>query len=74
MAISWVLREQGDYGEETVASALIGASSVAQLDQNLDALTNLEFSAAELAAIDEAASDAGINIWAGATQSKLRNN
>ncbi|MBZ8177121.1 L-glyceraldehyde 3-phosphate reductase [Corynebacterium poyangense] len=71
MAIAWVLREQGDYGEETVTSALIGASSVAQLDENIDALHNLEFSEAERAAIDEASSDAGINIWAEATKSRI---
>ena len=70
MAIAWVLREQGKYGVETVTSALIGASSVAQLDDNLDALDNLEFSAAELQAIDDVARDAGINIWADATASR----
>ncbi|MDO5513419.1 L-glyceraldehyde 3-phosphate reductase, partial [Corynebacterium sp.] len=70
MAIAWVLRQQGEYGVETVTSALIGASSVAQLDENLDALYNLEFSDAELDAIDEVARDAGINIWAGATASR----
>ncbi|KQB86403.1 L-glyceraldehyde 3-phosphate reductase [Corynebacterium lowii] len=64
MAIAWVLRRP------EVTSALLGASSVQQLDSNLDALNNLEFSAEELEAIDAAASDAGINIWAGATASK----
>lgn len=71
MALAWVLREQGQFGEQTVASALVGASSVTQLDENLAALENLEFSDEELAAIDDAASDAGINIWAGATSSKI---
>ncbi|NLA56184.1 MAG: L-glyceraldehyde 3-phosphate reductase [Corynebacterium humireducens] len=70
MAIAWVLREQGRYGVETVTSALIGASSVAQLDENLDTLANLEFSDAELKAIDDVARDAGINIWANATASR----
>ena len=70
MAIAWVLREQGKYGVETVTSALIGASSVAQLDENLDTLHNLEFSEAELKAIDDVARDAGINIWAAATASR----
>jgi L-glyceraldehyde 3-phosphate reductase len=70
MAVAWVLRQQGEYGVETVASALIGASSVAQLDENLDSLNNLEFSDAELKAIDDVARDAGINIWAGATASR----
>ncbi|WPF67049.1 MULTISPECIES: L-glyceraldehyde 3-phosphate reductase [unclassified Corynebacterium] len=64
MAISWVLRRP------EVTSALLGASSVEQLDANLDALGNLEFSEEELAAIDATARDAGINIWAGATASK----
>lgn len=70
MAIAWVLRQQGEYGVETVASALIGASSVAQLDENVDSLNNLEFTDAELKAIDDVARDAGINIWAGATASR----
>lgn len=46
MAIAWVLRGG------RVTSALIGASSVAQLESNLDALANLSFSQEELAAID----------------------
>src|SRR4051812_47475386 len=58
MAIAWTLRD------ERVTSALIGASSVRQLDENLAALDNLEFSDDELAQIDRHAVDAGINIWA----------
>jgi L-glyceraldehyde 3-phosphate reductase len=58
MAIAWTLRD------ERVTSALIGASSVQQLDENLAALDNLEFSDEELAAIDQHAVDAGINLWA----------
>jgi L-glyceraldehyde 3-phosphate reductase len=57
MAVAWVLRD------ERVTSALIGASSVRQLDDNLAALDRLEFSDDELAAIDERAVDLGINIW-----------
>jgi L-glyceraldehyde 3-phosphate reductase len=57
MALAWVLRDP------VVASTLVGASSVAQLDENLGALDNLEFSDAELRAIDEYAADAGIDIW-----------
>ncbi|GAA4154187.1 L-glyceraldehyde 3-phosphate reductase [Gryllotalpicola daejeonensis] len=57
LAIAWVLRD------ERVTSALIGASSVAQLEDNLAALGRLDFTEAELAAIDEHAVDAGINIW-----------
>lgn len=69
MAIAWVLRDQE---ERTVTSALIGASSVEQLDDNLDAVNNLSFSEEELALIDGIAHDAGINIWAGATASRTR--
>jgi L-glyceraldehyde 3-phosphate reductase len=57
MALAWVLRDP------VVASTLVGASSVAQLDENLGALGNLEFSDAELTAIDEYATEAGIDIW-----------
>ena len=58
MAIAWVLRD------ERVTSALIGASSVKQLDENLAALDTLDFTDDELAQIDRHAVDAGINIWA----------
>jgi L-glyceraldehyde 3-phosphate reductase len=47
-----------------VTSALIGASSVAQLEQNVATLARLEFDPAELEEIDRHAQDAGINIWA----------
>ena len=43
---------------------LIGASSVRQLEANVAALDNLDLSAEELAAIDQDAVDAGINLWA----------
>jgi L-glyceraldehyde 3-phosphate reductase len=58
LAISWTLRNAG------VTSALVGASSVQQLEANLAAVGNLEFTADELAAIDEHAVDMGINLWA----------
>jgi L-glyceraldehyde 3-phosphate reductase len=58
MAIVWVLRG------ERVTSALIGASSVRQLEANVAAVDNLEFSNDELAAIDQDAVEAGINLWA----------
>jgi L-glyceraldehyde 3-phosphate reductase len=59
LAIAWVLRDP------RVTSALIGVSSVEQLDNNLDALARLDFSAAELAEIDGHAKDLSeINIWA----------
>ncbi|MDH2444631.1 L-glyceraldehyde 3-phosphate reductase [Amnibacterium sp. CER49] len=57
MAVAWTLRD------ERVTSALIGASSVQQLDDNLAAVTNTTFTAEELAAIDEHAVDGGINFW-----------
>lgn len=59
LAISWVLRDP------RVTSALIGASSVTQLENSLGALANLDFSAEELTAIDSHAVDAGINLWEG---------
>jgi L-glyceraldehyde 3-phosphate reductase len=58
MAISWVLRD------ERMTSALIGASSVAQLEENLAAAAKSSFTAEEVAAIDSDAVEAGINIWA----------
>jgi L-glyceraldehyde 3-phosphate reductase len=58
MAISWVLRDP------RVTSALIGASSVAQLEENLAAAGRAEFSGDELAAIDRDAVESGLNIWA----------
>jgi L-glyceraldehyde 3-phosphate reductase len=58
MALAWVLRD------ERVTSALIGASSVEQLETNVAALEKLDFRADELAEIDKYAVDAGINIWA----------
>jgi L-glyceraldehyde 3-phosphate reductase len=58
LALAWVLRNR------QVTSALVGASSVAQLETNVAAVSNLTFTDAELAAIDEHAVDAGINLWA----------
>ena len=63
MALAWILRD------ERVTSALVGASSVAQLDENLDALQNLAFTSAELASIDGHAVDSGINLWAASSKS-----
>jgi L-glyceraldehyde 3-phosphate reductase len=57
MALAWALRDP------RVTSVLIGASSVRQLDDSLDAVQRLDFSAEELATIDEHAVDAGINLW-----------
>ena len=47
-----------------VTSALIGASSVAQLEGNVAALDRLDFTADELAEIDRYATESGINLWA----------
>jgi L-glyceraldehyde 3-phosphate reductase len=57
MAIAWVLRDP------RVTSALIGARTVAQLEDSLAALNGLAFSADELARIDALGTDAGIDIW-----------
>jgi L-glyceraldehyde 3-phosphate reductase len=57
MAIAWTLRDP------RVTSALIGASGVEQLEQNVAALERLDFSDDELAEIDRHAVDSGINLW-----------
>jgi L-glyceraldehyde 3-phosphate reductase len=58
MAISWTLRRG------RVTSALVGASSVQQLEANLGAVANLDFTAEEIAQIDAHATERGINLWA----------
>jgi L-glyceraldehyde 3-phosphate reductase len=62
MAISWVLRDA------RMTSALIGASSVAQLEENLAAAAKTSFTAEEIEAIDKDAVEAGINIWAASSE------
>jgi L-glyceraldehyde 3-phosphate reductase len=57
MALAWTLRDP------RITSALIGASSVAQLEENLAALDRLAFSAEDLAEIDQYATESDINIW-----------
>jgi L-glyceraldehyde 3-phosphate reductase len=57
MAVAWALRDS------RVTSVLIGASSVAQLEQNVASLQRLEFAADEIASIDRYAVDAGIDLW-----------
>ena len=57
MAIAWVLRDA------RVTSALIGARTVEQLDNSLDAVNNLDFSAEELAEIDAHATDGSLDLW-----------
>jgi L-glyceraldehyde 3-phosphate reductase len=58
MAVAWTLRDP------RVTSALIGASSVEQLDDTLGALRRLDFSRDEIAEIDRHAVESGINLWA----------
>jgi len=57
MAISWALRNPA------VTTALIGARNVAQLDDSLDAVKNLSFTAEELKKIDQHATESGIDLW-----------
>jgi L-glyceraldehyde 3-phosphate reductase len=57
MAIAWVLRDQ------RVTSALIGARNVEQLDDSLDALKRLKFTAAELKEIERYARDGDLDLW-----------
>jgi L-glyceraldehyde 3-phosphate reductase len=57
MAVAWCLRDP------RVTSVVFGASSVAQLDENLGALQNLHFDDDELAEIDKHAVDGGIDLW-----------
>ena len=59
MALAWALRDP------RISSVLIGASSVTQLDENLDTLKNLQFTADELAEIDEYAIEGNIDLWRG---------
>jgi L-glyceraldehyde 3-phosphate reductase len=62
LALQWALRDR------RVTSAVIGASSVEQLDTNLDALAGPPLTDEELAAIDEHAVDVGVNLWAESTR------
>ena len=57
MAIAWTLRDP------RVTSALIGASSVAQLEDSLGAVRDLEFSEDELARIEPLAVDGDVDLW-----------
>jgi L-glyceraldehyde 3-phosphate reductase len=62
MALAWTLRDS------RVTSTLVGASSVAQLEQNVAAVDKLGFSEGELEEIDRYATDAGINLWAASSE------
>jgi L-glyceraldehyde 3-phosphate reductase len=58
LALAWTLRDP------RVTSTLIGASSVEQLEDNVGALRDLDFSKDELDEIDRHATESGINLWA----------
>jgi L-glyceraldehyde 3-phosphate reductase len=62
LALAWTLRDP------RVTSTLIGASSVEQLEANVAALDNLDFTDEELAEIDQYATEADINIWAASSK------
>lgn len=62
MALAWVLRDP------RVTTTLIGASSPAQIVENVAALQHLDFTAEELTAIDGLAQEGGINLWAKSSQ------
>jgi L-glyceraldehyde 3-phosphate reductase len=57
LALAWVLRD------DAVASTLVGASSVEQLQENLGALDNLAFTPDELSEIDTYATESGVDLW-----------
>ncbi len=62
LAIAWVLRDP------RITSALVGASSVAQLENSVATLERLDFDDAELAQINESAVDGQINLWAASSE------
>jgi L-glyceraldehyde 3-phosphate reductase len=62
MAIAWVLRD------ERVTSALLGASSVRQLEQNVAALARMDFTDEELAEIEKHAVEGDVNLWASSSE------
>ena len=63
LALAWALRDP------RMTSLVIGASSVAQLDQNIAALDNLDFTDAELTEIDKYATAADIDLWSRSSSS-----
>jgi L-glyceraldehyde 3-phosphate reductase len=62
MAVAWTLRDT------RVTSALVGASSVEQLENTVAALDRLDFAEDELEAIDRYATESGVNLWAEETE------
>ena len=63
LAVTWALRDP------RVTSVVLGASSVEQLDENLDALGAPELDEAELAEVDRYAVEGGIDLWRGPSTS-----
>jgi L-glyceraldehyde 3-phosphate reductase len=62
LALAWALRDA------RVTSALVGASSVEQLEENVAALERLDFTDDELAGIDRYATECGVNLWAASSR------
>jgi L-glyceraldehyde 3-phosphate reductase len=62
MALAWTLRDS------RTTSTLLGASSVEQLEANVSALDNLDFTDEELAEIDQYATESDINLWAASSE------
>ena len=62
MALAWTLRDP------RMTSTLVGASSVEQLEANVAALDNLDFTDEELAEIDQYATESDINLWAASSE------
>jgi L-glyceraldehyde 3-phosphate reductase len=60
-ALAWALRDL------RMTSLVVGASSVGQLDANLDAVANLEITDSELTETDQYATEAGVNLWSKST-------
>jgi L-glyceraldehyde 3-phosphate reductase len=65
MALAWALRDR------RVTSLVIGASRTEQLEQNVAALENADFSNEELAEIDKYATDGGVDLWREARTGQL---
>ena len=62
MAIAWALRDR------RVTSALIGARTVVQLDNSLDAINRLDFTQDELKTIDQFAQEGNVDLWRSARE------
>ncbi len=62
MALSWTLRDT------RVTSALIGASRVSQIEENVRAIERLDFTDEELQRINEYATESGVNKWAASSE------